>query len=285
MNGAAFPIRRLKSKRSLAFMLQPETFYDYSIHSLLGEGDIAIVYRAMNRLSGQQVALKMLRLDSPVPESRAYFDNERVILAQLKHPNIPTLYKYIDGETPCLALTLIEGKDGETLLAELPAGAFLSARSVIEWGIQIADALACLHNHHPPLVFRDLKPSHMIVDGDSRAWLVDFNLAKIVPESKVLHDADLMGTEGFAAPEQYQGTVSPLVDVYALGATLHYLLTRINPRHERRFTYAPPRSVNPVIPKSAEQVIMKALAYEPEDRYEQIEGMRDILKDVLTAES
>lgn len=94
-----------------------------------------------------------------------------------------------------------------------------------------------------------------------------------------------MGTEGFAAPEQYSGTVSPLVDVYSLGATLHYLLTRIDPRHERHFAYAPLRSTNPVIPKSAAAVVMKALAYEPEERYACMENMRDALHNVLQTEA
>jgi serine/threonine protein kinase len=259
----------------------PQTIHCYTIQSILGEGHIAVVYWAVNTSNGQEVALKVLRADSPVPEARQYFDNEREILAQLNHPHIPAFYGVVDGEMPGMAIQLIDGKDGETLLGELSEGNFLNTRSVIQSGVQIADVLAYLHNHHPPMVFRDLKTSHVMVDAQNKAWLVDFNLAKIMPESSYLDDADRVGTEGFAAPEQYRGLVSPLVDIYALGATLHHLLTGINPRHERRFTYAPPRSINPAIPQAAAQVLMKALAYEPEDRYDRMEDMQDELGNAL----
>ena len=86
-----------------------------------------------------------------------------------------------------------------------------------------------------------------------------------------------MGTEGFSPPEQHQGTVTPLVDIYALGATLHNLLTRINPRHERLFTYAPVRAANPQVSKGLAAVIARALAYEPEDRFPSAEAMRNAL--------
>ncbi|MBI1276693.1 MAG: protein kinase [Anaerolineaceae bacterium] len=265
-------------------MLLPETIHYYAIQSVLGEGEIAIVYRATNTRNGQEVALKVLLADSPVLQARQYFENERTIIAGLNHPNIPAFYDYLDAEQPGIALMPIDGKDGENLLAELSEGEFLNPRSVVEWGIQIADALAYLHNCQPPVVFRDLKSAHIMVEESNKAWLVDFNLAKIMPDSKYLSDADLMGTEGFAAPEQYNGVVSPLVDVYGLGATLHHLLTHVDPRHERSFTYAPPRSFNPTIPKSVAQVVMKALAYEPEDRYACMEDMRDALRTVLQAE-
>jgi eukaryotic-like serine/threonine-protein kinase len=260
----------------------PPTLRHYRILSLLGEGDVAQVYHAVNTLNGQEVALKVLRADSPVDDARSYFENERVILAQLSHPNIPAFYEYVEGEPPALAMGIVEGKDGETLLAELADGEFLDAERVVKWGVQIAGALAYLHDHTPPIAFRDLKPSHIMVDGQDRAWLVDFNLAKILPESKRLTDADLMGTEGFSAPEQYKGVVTPWTDIYTLGATLHYMLTGINPRHERLFTYAPLRSANPAIPRSVAEVVMRALAYDPEDRFQSMEEMQAALMTALS---
>jgi serine/threonine protein kinase len=257
----------------------PQAFQHYHIQSLLGEGDVAQVYRAVNTLNRQEVALKVLRADSPVENARGYFENERAILAQLNHPNIPVFYEYVEGEPSALAIAIIEGKDGEALLAELADGEFLDVERVVKWGVQIAGALAYLHDR--AIAFRDLKPSHIMVDAEDRAWLVDFNLAKILPESKRLTDADLVGTEGFSAPEQYKGVVSPLVDIYALGATLHYMLTKINPRHERLFTYAPPRSANPAVPRSVAEVVMQALAYEPEDRFQSMEEMQAALTDAL----
>ncbi len=249
----------------------------YDVHEVIGEGHIGRVYRAVDRRNGQVVALKVLLDESPVDDARAYFENETAILPGLYHPHIPTCYDHSTGETAYLALEWIDGKDSETLLAELPEGTFLPPEQVAHWGVDICNALGYLHNHTPPIAFRDLKPSHIMVDREGSAWLVDFNLAKILPSEKILHDADLVGTEGYSAPEQYQGVVSPSVDMYALGATLHNLLTGIDPRHERLFTYAPPRSVNPHISKPLADVLMHALAYEPQDRFPSAKAMQTAL--------
>ncbi|MBL8155912.1 MAG: serine/threonine protein kinase [Anaerolineae bacterium] len=250
----------------------------YTLHGLIGEGDIGRVYRATNRISGQQVALKVFRADSPVAAARSYFENEGFILAQVDHPAIPTLYEFLDGRWPGLAMTLIDGKDGEAILAETPSGAFLEPERVLRWGIQIAAALGYLHGHCPSIAFRDLKPAHILIDGQDEAWLVDFNLAKALPPSGYLANADAIGTEGFAPPEQYEGVVSPLVDVYALGATLHQLLTRRDPRLETRFVFEAPHHIHPGVPEMVSRVIMKALAYEPGDRYQTMREMEAALR-------
>jgi serine/threonine protein kinase len=240
---------------------------NYLIGDIIGEGDIARVYRGVDSQTGQSAALKILREDSPVPDAHLYFRNEIVILSHLEHPHIPKAYDASGDDPAYIALELIDGKDAESLLAQLPEGEFFRAEDLVQWGAQICDALAYLHNHAQPVAFRDLKPSHVMVDRQGKAWLVDYNLAKMLPSEKLLAGADLAGTEGFAAPEQYMGMITPLVDIYGLGATLHQLMTRIDPRHERPFTYAPPRAINPLLPKALAGVIMKALAYEPEDRF------------------
>lgn len=239
----------------------------YTLQAIIGEGHIGRVYRAFDPQTGQTVALKILLDESPVEDARAYFQNEIVILSQLEHPHIPRFYHASGGAPAYIALELIDGKDAEMLLAELPEGQFFAPEKIVGWGVQICAALTYLHDHEPPIAFRDLKPSHIMIDTHDKAWLVDFNLAKILPPDKFITKADQVGTEGFAAPEQYKGVVSPLVDIYGLGATLHQLMTRIDPRRERPFTYAPPRAINPLLPKALADVIMKALAYEPEDRF------------------
>lgn len=259
----------------------PRHVKSYFVQSVIGEGHIGTVYQAVHSTTGQEVALKVLRADSPVEEARRYFENEAVICSGLLHPHIPRLYAYVPGEPPILAFQKIDGKDGESLLAERPEGSFLPPEKVIRWGIQLADALAYLHERTPSIIFRDLKAAHMMVDCDDQAWLVDFNLALALPDQRVSMIAEPIGTEGFNPPEQYRGEVSSLVDVYALGATLHYLLTGINPRHERLFTYAPPRAMNAAIPKTVSRVIMKALAYEAEERFSSMAEMGEALHEAL----
>ncbi len=255
----------------------------YRVLRLLGEGEVARVYLAMNPLTAQRVALKCLRGDSPVENTPHYLRNEAVILAQLDHPNIPSFHEFVNGDT--LVMDAITGDDGEAILAGLGEGEFLDVRRVIRWGIQIADILTYLHHHNPAIAFCDLKPAHIMIDGDDRAWLVDFNLSNILPDTNIITDATPIGTVGFAPPEQYQGIVSPLVDIYALGATLHYLLTRIDPRKERKFTFAPIRSINPQIPKALSPIIMKATAFESDERYPCMEDMKADLQGILETDA
>jgi serine/threonine protein kinase len=239
----------------------------YLVTALIGEGCIGKVYRALDQETGRTVALKMLRRDSPVTDARRYFVNEARLLARLNHPNIPAFQGFIAGRQCTIVFELIEGYDLETLLSTRQGD--FAAREVIHWAVQVCDALSYLHQHSiHPIVFRDLKASHIMVNAQGKAWLVDFNLAHPLPLGGVLEDADRVGTEGFAAPEQYEGTALPASDVYGLGATLHYMLTRVDPRHERTFTFAPPRSVNPALSTRLAAVIMQAVAYEIEERYQ-----------------
>lgn len=155
---------------------------------------------------------------------------------------------------------------------------FLPAGEVIGWAVQVCDALTYLHTHRiHPIVFRDLKAAHIMVNAAGHAWLVDFNLARPLPLGGRLEQADRVGTEGFAAPEQYTGTALPASDVYGLGATLHYVLTRIDPRKERRFAFVPPRAIQPALPKALAAVIMQAVAYEIEERFQSAEAFKQAL--------
>lgn len=248
----------------------------YEITGLVGAGCIGNVYRALDRETGRAVALKVLRWDSSVTEARRYFLNEARLLARLDHAHIPAFYEHITGQQPAIVFELIDGCDLETVLAEREG--FLSAREVIGWAVQVCDALAYLHHHRiHPIVFRDLKPAHIMVSADGHAWLVDFNLARPLPLNGRLDRADCAGTAGFAAPEQYTGTALPASDVYGLGASLHYLLTRIDPRGKSPFTFAPPRAANPAISPALEAVIMQAVALDLADRFPDARALKSAL--------
>lgn len=256
----------------------------YEIRDVLGRGEIGIVYQAHDPQAGHDVALKVLCGDSPLPDSdrRRYFEQEAHILQRLDHRHIPRFFEYGTGNKPYLAFELISGKDLEVVLGEWEG--FLPQQDVIKWAVQLCDVLAYLHNLNPnPIAFRDLKPSHVVVDEQKKAWLVDFNVAVVLPPDRVLAGADLIGTPGFAAPEQYTGIIWPQVDIYALGASLHYLLTRRDPRKEEPFTFhsAPPRSLNSAISEQMEAVILKAVEFEVHDRYQNAEEMKAALLECL----
>ncbi|MBN1583029.1 MAG: serine/threonine protein kinase [Anaerolineae bacterium] len=239
----------------------------------LGAGDLVTVYLAYDPDSGRDVALRLV--------NPAYIDLEAEtrsaeLSVKLAHPAIPECYGYY--ETPRYTYTVVEfidGQDLETMLWQHKG--FLAEQDVIEWAVQICGALAYLHRQEPhPLIFRDMKPSSVMVDRHGKVHLTDFNLMEPCQAGR---EQACFGTVGYTPPEQYLGYADARSDVFALGATLHYLLTRRDPRQERPFSFhdAPPRSLNPAISVTLGNVILKAVEQHPEDRYQSVNEMRAAL--------
>ncbi len=197
---------------------------------------------------------------------RIAFEREASLLATLRHPAIPQVYDffYEDGRC-CLVLEYIDGEDLERYLARL--GSPIPEPLLIEWTLELLDVLEYLHSQHPqPIVFRDLKPSNIMRRQDGSLCLIDFGIARLFqPQTR----GTMIGTEGYAPPEQYRGVADPRSDLYALGATLYHLATGIDPRDQPPFslTEPPPRSVNPALSSSFEAIILRALAYDPAERF------------------
>ncbi len=205
------------------------------------------------------------------------FEREANILATLSHPAIPRIYDFFtQSQRSYLVLEYILGNDLEAILRKTDD--FLLEPQVISWAIELCDVLQFLHTHEPePLIFRDMKPSNVMINQFNHVVLVDFGIAKAF---EVGQRGTMMGTEGYSPPEQYRGEASPLVDIYALGATLHHLLTRQNPQLEPPFTFAerPIPKYNPTVSPELEAVVYKALEYLPEDRYQSTEEMKQDLQ-------
>jgi eukaryotic-like serine/threonine-protein kinase len=210
------------------------------------------------------------------------FEREANILATLSHPSIPRIYDYFtQDERSYLILEFVEGKDLETLLAD--SQGFIPYRQVVSWAVELCDVLHYLHNHKPePIVFRDMKPSNIMITHNNHVVLVDFGIAK--PFETGMRGT-MIGTEGYSPPEQYRGEATPQVDIYALGATLHHLLTRRDPRLEAPFSFAerPIRQINPEVPPELEAIIATAVSYDPEDRMQTIKELKDALLPVAKA--
>jgi len=141
----------------------------------------------------------------------------------------------------------------------------------------LCDALIHLHSQRPaPLIFRDVKPSNIMIDPYGQVYLIDFGISLAHQPGRELA---MIGTEGYSPPEQYLGYTDVRSDVYSLGATLHHLLTCRDPRRETPFSFhdAPPRSLNPAISEELEAVILKAVEHKAEDRYQSVEEMKTAL--------
>lgn len=254
----------------------------YKIEGQLGGGGQGAVYQArdLNFPEARRlVAIKEMHVTASDPNLRAStmktFQREANILATLNHPAIPKIYDFFDqNDRAYLVMEYINGRDLEAILVKTKT---LPINKVIEWSIDLCDVLQYLHGHQPePIIFRDMKPANIMIDSLGKVRLVDFGIAKIfvsgVPQT-------MIGTEGYSAPEQYKGKANPLSDIYSLGATLHHVITRTDPRLEPPFSFAE-RSIselNPEVSSALETIIMRALEFEPEKRFNNCTEMKDAL--------
>jgi len=255
----------------------------YTIQDVVGVGGMGSVYRARDQHFPnvvKLVAVKEMINQAPDPLVRQTivqnFEREANILATLSHASIPRIYDYFTVEDRSyLVLEYVHGKDIEQIIGE--TNGFVLEESALAWGIELCDVLAFLHNHKPdPIIFRDMKPSNIMVNQHNHIILVDFGIAKTFQSGQ---KGTMIGTEGYSPPEQYRGEASTLADIYALGATLHHLITRRDPRLEPPFSFAerPVRKINPAISVELEAVINTALQYNPQDRFPTVEAMKEAL--------
>jgi len=264
----------------------------YEIEQVRGVGGMSTVYRARDlRFANvlRYTAIKEMfdtTTDPSVGRIRlANFEREASILATLNHTSITKIYDYFSLEGKVyLVLEYIDGKDLESMLDDR-AGP-MPEDEVLRWSIQICDVLNYLHGHKPqPIVFRDMKPSNIMFDNSSsRIMLVDFGIAKVFQSDK---KGTMIGTEGYSPPEQYRGIAEPRGDIYALGETMHHLLTNSDPRTETPFTFheRPPRRLNARISPATETLIMRALEYDATRRWANAEEMRQALLAILATHS
>jgi serine/threonine protein kinase len=255
----------------------------YIIQDVIGVGGMGSVYLARDQHFPnvvKLVAVKEMINRAPDPLVRKTivqnFEREANILATLNHPAIPRIYDYFsEGNRSYLTLEFINGKDLEAIINETPG--FLTEERVLSWAIELCDVLSFLHGHKPdPIIFRDMKPSNVMVNLQDSIVLVDFGIAKPFQAGQ---KGTMIGTEGYSPPEQYRGEAGPLADIYALGATLHHALSRRDPRLEPPFSFGerPLRKINPAVSSELEAVINTALQYNPEERFQSAEAMKEAL--------
>ncbi len=258
----------------------------YNIQDVIGVGGMGSVYRARDLHFPNVVKLvavkEMINL-APDPLVRQTivqnFEREANLLATLNHPAIPRIYDYFtQNEHSYLVLEFIHGKDLETVIAD--ANGFLPEDQVVSWAVQLCDVLQYLHGHKPdPIIFRDMKPSNVMINHNGDVVLVDFGIAKAFQTGQ---KGTMIGTEGYSPPEQYRGEATQIADIYSLGATLHHAITRRDPRLEPPFSFGerPIRRINTNVSVEFEAVVNVALQYNPSDRFPSAEAMKDALMNV-----
>jgi eukaryotic-like serine/threonine-protein kinase len=252
----------------------------YRVLDILGQGGMGSIYRAMDENLGVQVALKENLFTTE--EFARQFRREAVILASLRHPNLPRVTDHfeIPGQGQYLVMDFIEGED---LRERLDRQGTLSDSEAVVLGTSICDALSYLHTRQPQVVHRDIKPGNVKITPAGTIILVDFGLAKMIEGSQATTTGARAMTPGYSPPEQY-GTARTdhRSDIYSLGATLYVALTGVMPeealaRAMNQSELTPVRKHNPRVARKLANVVEKAMELHPEDRYQTAEELKKAL--------
>lgn len=261
----------------------------YEIVRRIGGGGMGAVYLAKDRHLGDAPRAVKEMIETHLDESQhekaiGDFKRESLLLTSLEHPSIPTIYDYFYDENAnrfYLVMKFISGGDFASRLRSAPGGR-IDEKTATIWGIEVADVLDYLHNRRPPIIYRDLKPANLMIDGNSgRVMLIDFGIARWVNKLEE-KGVTAVGTMGYAPPELFSGKVEPRSDVYSLGATLFHLLTGSDPQDNPLLIFdfdknPPPRQINPSISVELERILMRSVEYKPEGRFRSAGEMRDAL--------
>lgn len=260
--------------------LNPDTILEnrYVIVKTIGRGGMGAVYMALDsRLDNLPVAIKEMStkaVGGNLQSAIAAFKKEASMLTRLKHPALPVVRDFFSkGEDRWyLVMDYIEG---ETLAQIAAKRGPIPEADVLDWARQLCEILSYLHDQAPPIIFRDLKPANIMLTPLGHIKLIDFGIARHFRVGNTA-DTSAYGSHGFAPPEQYgENQTSPASDIYALGATLHFLLTGIDPG-KNPFLFDPPSKTQKISPRF-ETAIMKALDLKAGNRPKDMREMLTLL--------
>jgi serine/threonine protein kinase/Tol biopolymer transport system component len=255
----------------------------YRIVEILGQGGMGSVYRAVDENLGVDVAVKENLFTTD--EYSRQFRLEAVILAGLRHPNLPRVSDHfsVGEQGQYLVMDFIEGEDLRQRMERLGT---ISEEDAVMVGAAMCDALTHLHTRKPTILHRDIKPGNVKITPEGSIFLVDFGLAKLVQGPEATTTGARAMTPGYSPPEQY-GTArtDPRTDVYSLGATLYAALSGVIPedglaRAMENAQLTPLRRRNPKVSRRVAATIEKAMEVDPGDRFQTADSFK---KELLNA--
>jgi eukaryotic-like serine/threonine-protein kinase len=258
----------------------------YRLIAMLGSGGFSVVYRAQDTWqNGHEVALKQINLQGlsaeEIIEATHPFHREVSALSSLNHSQIPRIYDHFSDQNHWyLILEYIAGLTLEHFLAsQTRRGKTLQLTETLDIVLQLCRVLEYLHSHHPPIVFRDLKPSNIICTPTGTFCLIDFGIARHFIAGQ-LHDTQPLGSPGYAAPEQYgRAQTTPQADIYSLGVLLHFLLSGQDPV-DSPLALPPLHLESQPAGATLEKLVARMLALHPNERTESIREGAETLKQV-----
>lgn len=240
----------------------------YELLKQIGSGGLSTVYLARDIRLNKMWAVKVVQAKRN-NQSNPIFNSviqEAQMMKSFSHPAIPNIIDIVACQNfVAIVMDYVEGETLETIVEEYGAQ---PVDRVVDWAKQICDVLGYLHSQNPPHIYRDMKPSNVILQPNSSIKIVDFGLMRTYkPNQK--QDTCNLGTQGYAAPEQYggRGQSDARTDIYGLGMTMYHLLTGIDPK-ETDFAVKPIRQINPSLPKGLEYIVEKCTQIDPANRYQ-----------------
>jgi tRNA A-37 threonylcarbamoyl transferase component Bud32 len=248
----------------------------YEILERIGGGGMALVYKGHDLLLNRKVAVKVLRSQYVHDEEFIRrFRREAQAAASLSHPNVVSIYDV--GQEEDVHYIVMEYIEGKTLNDLIKEKAPLQVEDAVHYASQIADALD--HAHHNEIIHRDIKPHNILIGKNGRVKVTDFGIARAATSSTITQTGSVVGSVHYFSPEHAKGTnTGEKSDLYSLGIVMYQMLTgRLPFLGESPISVAlkhlqedveEPRKVNPLIPQSVENIILKAMRKKPEERYQ-----------------
>ncbi|MHB2020218.1 MAG: protein kinase domain-containing protein [Candidatus Xenobia bacterium] len=257
----------------------------FEILKVLGRGGMGTVYLVNDQMLGRQLAIKEVPMGED-EEDQEQFLREARLLASLAHPNLVRVFDmFQEDDRLYLSMEYIEGESlAHVIWRALRRDEFIPFPTVLGWIDTICDVLEYLHGLTPPVVYRDLKPGNALLDTRNKLWLVDMGIARVMDRERNTSTMVAL-TPGYSPVEQYtKGNSGPWMDIYALGATLYHLVTKeVPPASVDRMLgtaeLLPPSERNPAISRALDGVILKMMALQKEDRYQNVAEARRALHD------
>ncbi|MGH2509571.1 MAG: serine/threonine protein kinase, partial [Ktedonobacteraceae bacterium] len=261
----------------------------YHVQQTIGKGGMGAVYLALDIQQTKRVAIKEmsqghLKDASELQRAQQRFQQEADLLRRLQNPHLPKVYdSFQDRDRSYLVMDYIPGQTLFQILKQAH-GAALSVKQVLDYGLQLCDVLAYLHKHYPPVIFRDLKPSNIIVQSDGQLFLIDFGIARFWQQDR---DAEAFVTQGYTSPEQYSGKSTPQSDIFSLGATLHHCLTGHNPQSNtqaQQWNFLPVDFFNTQAPPKLCALVEQMVQFKAEERPANTDEVQRRLQEIHIAQ-